>query len=152
MTSAPREGGGVEDSGNANEEREVAWFYPLLPGADKGEGVQKSENFAGVIHGCPQVWWPTDAAPAAPLQSSQEWSPKARIKDCLVGGDGNGNDDSDQLIIRVRVDLFSAHVLSEFVVDMTPATNAAAEAAAKAAGKEYSQSHVEERERSIPQK
>ena len=52
-----------------------------------------------------------------------------RVKDCLVNDDG---EQGDQLI-RVRVDLFSAHVLSEFVVDMSPATNAAASAAAAAA-------------------
>ena len=44
------------------------------------------------------------------------------------GGKGGG-------VVRVRVDLFSAHVLSEFVVDMSPATNAAVEAATAAAGK-----------------
>ena len=41
-------------------------------------------------------------------------------------GEGDG-------LVRVRVDLLSAHVLSEFVVDMSPATNAAANAATAAA-------------------
>ena len=62
----------------------------------------------------PPVWRPN--------QSTQEWSPKAaRVRDGLA--------------TVVRVDLLSAHVLSEFVVDMSPATNAAVEAATAAAGK-----------------
>ena len=69
----------------------------------------------------PPVWRPN--------QSTQEWSPKAaRVRDGLA--------------TVVRVDLLSAHVLSEFVVDMSPATNAAA-AEAAAAGKQPR--HAEER-------
>ena len=73
---------------------------------------------------------------AALLQTSQEWSPKARVKDCLVNQD-QASDDGGGSHVRVRVDLFSAHVLSEFVVDMSPATNAAAAATTASAAGNY---------------
>ena len=44
------------------------------------------------------------------------WNP---FQDCFVRTLRDGG------LVRVRIDLFSAHVLSEFVVDMTPTTNGA---------------------------
>ena len=76
-------------------------------------------GFSKMCRQQPLIWRPN--------QSTQEWSPKA----------ARVNKDGLACTVRVRVDLLSAHVLSEFVVDMSPATNAAAaEAAAAAAGKQ----------------
>ena len=82
--------------------------------------LQVLTGFSKMCRQQPLIWRPN--------QSTQEWSPKAaRVSRaglaCTV----------------VRVDLLSAHVLSEFVVDMSPATNAAAAeaaASANAAGKQ----------------
>jgi hypothetical protein len=41
------------------------------------------------------------------------------LQDCFVRTLRDGG------LVRVRIDLFSAHALSEFVVDMTPTTNSA---------------------------
>ena len=80
--------------------------------------LQVLTGFSKMRRQPPPIWRPN--------QSTQEWSPKAaRVSRAGLA-----------CTVRVRVDLLSAHVLSEFVVDMSPATNAAAaEAAAAAAGK-----------------
>ena len=74
------------------------------------------------------IWCRNQPLIWCPKQSTQEWSPKVRDRDGVV-----------------RVDLLSAHVLSEFVVDMSPATNAAAAEAASAAAAGKHRCRAEER-------